>query len=188
MKKILQRIKGKRPSAATVSVIAFLVLCAALVVWDSQVNGGGDTTPYSLGQLTDEDGAGAEADTLPQPAEEDMDAEQAFFAEARLSRDDSRAEQLAQLDKIIADEGGSPALREEAEQKRLELTAVNEAEMQAENLLAARDFGEAVVLLTQEQATVMLRGELDERRAAQVAEIVDSVCGVGYQNIIIVNK
>jgi hypothetical protein len=178
---------------AKIGLIAFLGLCLALLVWDMSVNGyiGSLTGEQPVVNLTD-DPAELPSDiaAVTAPAEE-MDVAEAsasYFAAYRLDREQARSEELALLQRIIDDQGGSPTIREEAEQRRLAVASAIEAETQAESLLDAKGFGESVVMMGVDQATAIVSLELDAITAAQIAEIVSSACDIGYENVVIVNR
>ena len=76
----------------------------------------------------------------------------------------------------------------DAEQRRLAIAQSVEQETRAESLLKAKDFGETVVMMGEGQATVIVAVEMDDHKAAQIAELVDSATGCGFENVVIVNR
>ena len=189
----------RKIAPAKIGLTAFLLFCVGVLVWDIAQNGW-------TGSLTAEQPvANLDADQIPEPAlevaaeaqddteaaavtEETEDSLESMFAAYRMDREESRNEELALLQTIIDDEGGSPAIRAEAEQRRLTIAQNMENEIRAESLLAAKDFGETVVLVGTDQATVICAVELDAVKATQIAEIVSEACDVGFENVVIVNK
>lgn len=186
--------KSLRP--AKLGLAMFMLLCAAAVgwAWVSQEEQGINAAAKidtALQQLPAESlpgpEAGDDADRLS-PEEQAAAASAAYFAAYRMDREQARAEELALLQRIVDDPGGSPAIREEAEQRRLAVAASVEQEARAESLLSAKGFGETVVLNGADRATVIVAVEMDEQKAAQIAEIVDSACACGFENVVIVNR
>jgi|GEM_PF-2703362 len=177
---------------AKTGLVFFLLFCAAIVAWSWMGNGNE--------QALEAEGGGAleaqNANVLPGPQEPDAEPEQqdaatvsaAYFAAYRMDREEARAEELALLQRIIDDPGSSPAIREDAEQRRLAIAASVEQEARAESLLQAKGFGETVVLKGENQATVIIAVEMDDLKAAQIAELVDSATGCGFENVVIVNR
>lgn len=179
---------------AKLGLLAFLAFCLAVLVWDIAAGGtdGALTAERPAVNVTDLD--------LPEPAvavsatpdeEAQLTTEEAaaaVFAAYRLDREQSRSEELELLQTVIDDEAGSPTIRAEAEQRRLAIAAAIEQESTAESLLDAKGFGETVVLRGVDQATVVCAIELDAVKAAQIAEIVASACGVAFENVVIVNR
>lgn len=112
----------------------------------------------------------------------------AYFAAYRLDREEARGAELAVLEQIIADENSSPEAVSQAEQRRLDIAAYSDGENQAESQLFAKGFGETVVILGDQQATVIVDVEMDAQKATQIAEVVDRVSGCGFENVVVVNR
>ena len=132
----------------------------------------------------------AEDSRLVEDADE-VDAAQvaaAYFAAYRLDREEARGAELAVLEQIIADENSSPEAIAQAEQRRLDIAAYSDGENQAESQLFAKGFGETVVILGKQQATVIVDIEMDAQKATQIAEVVDRVSGCGFENVVVVNR
>ena len=123
--------------------------------------------------------------------DDEVDAAQvaaAYFAAYRLDREEARGAELAVLEQIIADENSSPEAIAQAEQRRLDIAAYSDGENQAESQLFAKGFGETVVILGEQQATVIVDIEMDAQKATQIAEVVDRVSGCGFENVVVVNR
>lgn len=140
-------------------------------------------------------------ETVPEPAEqpgpenqavaasaEALSAADSFYAEYRLQREQVRANELELLQGIIEDESSSKEMCEKANERKLQIAQNMEYEMMTENVLFAKSFGQTVVMLGKDTATVVLSGQFDDVKAAAVAEAVAGVTGVGYENIIIINR
>lgn len=188
---------GAKPkiAPAKIGLGVFLAFCIGILAWDISQNGlRGSLTaeqPVAKTEVGDPLQPSLPVLATPQePEEEDSSASGngSLFAAYRMDRESSRSEELALLQSIIDDEGGSPTIREEAEQRRLVIAANIEQEAYAESLLAAKDFGETVVLVSSDQATVICSVDLDAVKATQIAEIVASSCNVSFENVVIVNK
>jgi len=190
-----QEGRKRRVTPAALGLCVFLTFCIGLLVWDVAENGwaGSLTAEQPVVNLPAEepDGPALPVTAPPAAAEaaaDDVSAAASVFAAYRMDRETARSEELALLQTIIEDEGGSPTIREEAEQRRLTIAANVEQEAQAENLLDAKGFGETVVMVGETQATVICTVELDDAAATQIAETVAAVCGVGFENVVIVNR
>jgi len=169
-------------------LIGFFAFCLCFLVYDI-ISGDlknnlitADQTPL----------IGVQVDDIPDPnnnTENVMsNANKEFFANYRLEREQKRAEELSLLTEIIENNGSSTEAKALAEERRIAITAIIEKEMLAETILAAKNFGETAVLIQDNIVTVVLTGAFDEIKAAQVAEIVDSITGIGYENVVIINK
>jgi len=132
-----------------------------------------------------ETGDAAEA-SGPEPDEAQVAA--AYFAAYRMDREEARSTELILLEQIIADENSSPEAVAQAEQRRLSIASCSELEHQAESLLSAKGFGETVVILGEQRATVIVDVEMNAQKATQIAEAVDSVSACGFENVVVVNR
>ena len=134
-----------------------------------------------------------EADGENDPAisgtKSDDEADRAqYFASMRLEREQARGKELNMLENIIADEHSSPAALEDAEKRRLAISQNMENEAAAESLLKTKGYGETVVMLQTDGATVIVDTEIDSKDAAVIADTVDQVSGCGFTNVIIVKR
>ena len=172
----------------------FIVFCIGVLVWDIGRNGwpaGMDELPATAGL----DAAG-EPDKDSAPAEQTDSSDQlspeqetaAAFAQLRLEREEARGEELALLERIISDKHTSTAALADAEERRIAIAADMENEITAESLLAAKGYGETVVMIGAEQTTVIVDLEIDAQDAAVIAEIVDKASGCGFANVVIVKR
>lgn len=183
--------RGFRP--ARLGLLLFALLCAGIAYWDISASGAVHGAP---GGLTLEQPA-VDVSALSRPAEQETEREEqeteeteagALFAAYRLERESSREEELALLQEIIADPDASGEAKSEAEQRKLQVARAIENEAAAESLLKARGFGETVVLVSGEQATVICDLELTAADASQIANVAAECCGVSFENVIIVNR
>ncbi len=175
-----------------VAAICFLLLSVAAVwQWLDE--------PQTLTaiQLTEEEAAALpqpeeteEIETSTEVAEEEGEAvaTASYFAAYRMDREEARGEELAMLRSLMEDETVSEEARAEAEQRCLTLAEISANEIQAESLLEAYGFGETVVILDTDRATVMVAVDMDPQKAAQIAETVDGVSGCGFENVVVVNR
>ncbi|MDO4733201.1 MAG: SpoIIIAH-like family protein [Bacillota bacterium] len=126
-----------------------------------------------------------------EPEEPELDEAQvaaAYFAAYRMDREEARSAELLVLEQIIADADSSAEAVSQAEQRRLAIAACADRENQAESLLSAKGFGETVVILGEERATVIVNVEMNALKATQIAEAVDGVSGCGFENVVVVNR
>lgn len=193
-----KRAKKFKLNKAQIGILVLVVFCVAVLVYDMT------TTDLKGGLNGEAPVAGRNLDGLPEatdvlapvdPNLSDDDASSgtnndidAFFATYRMQREQIRADELFLLDEILNNDSSSDDARQQAEQRKIAIATALEQELLAETVLAAKEFGEAVVLLSDNKATVVLNGIVDEIQAAQVAEVVDSVTGIGYDNVVIINR
>ena len=199
-----KRITKTKRNYQKIIFMSFIVFCVGVLAWDIANNG----FSAAFGDLP----AAAQIDDIPEPAEssdndkltgtagndtndtqptEELTPEEeaaAAFAQLRMEREEARGEELALLDKIIADENSSTAALEDAEARRIAIASDIENEITAESLLATKGYGETVVMVGSDQTTVIVDLEIDEQDAAIIAEIVNKASGCGFENVVIVKR
>ena len=164
---------------------------AAMTQQDSQLFGESPEQSAAAGLATAEradlpwhDGASAD-DTAEI---DEAQAAAAYFAAYRLDREEARSAELLVLEQIIADQNSSAEAIGQAEERRLTIAAYSDQENQAESLLSAKGFGETVVILGEQRATVIVDVEMNAQKATQIAEVVDGASGCGFENVVVVNR
>ena len=107
-------------------------------------------------------------------------------AEAKVTREQIRAQNKESLLEIINNENLSDDQKQEAVSQMVAMTEIAEKEAAAETLLASKGFSEAVVSLTDDSADVVVNaaGGTDANRA-QIEKSVTRKTGVAAQNIVI---
>jgi stage III sporulation protein AH len=115
-------------------------------------------------------------------------ADDRFFTEYRLQREQVRAEELELLQSIIEDPGTSVEMRNLANSRKMSIAEAMGFELMTENVLYAKDFGQTVVMMGRDTATVILSGEMNDILAARVADSVSNVTGISFENVVIINR
>ena len=112
-------------------------------------------------------------------AEEEHAAEtgSAYFASARLTRQQSRDEALGLLETAAAGEGASQETIDAAMESITTMATWSLQEAQIENLLLAKDFADCVVYMSGEGVTVAVPAPAEGLSAAAVARITDTITG-----------
>lgn len=177
---------------AKVGMILLVVLCLAVLIYDMANTGLDDPlavdTPV-LSEVTDPLTAPDDATPKPQePQQGNVQSEDSFYSEYRLQREQVRSEELELLQSIIDDANSSQEMRDIASARKIAIAESMEYELMTENVLYAKDFGQTVVMLGKDTATVVLSGQLDDVTAAQVADAVTGVTGVSFENVVIINR
>lgn len=107
-------------------------------------------------------------------------------AQARLTREQTRAKNKDVLLEIINNTALGEGQKEEAVQEMIDLTAIAEKEAAAEILLEAKGFTEVVVSMQDGSVDVVVNAtELTDVSRAQIEDIVKRKTGVSGENIII---
>ena len=141
--------------------------------------------------LLDENGAdgsetGEEADETGTPGEAVLMGASNFAAQAKLSREQVRSQNKADLQEIINNTDIGDEQKQEAVNTMVAMTDIAEKEAAAELLLEAKGFENVVVNLTGETADIVVPdSELDDAQRAQIEDIVKRKTGIAAENIVI---
>lgn len=110
-----------------------------------------------------------------------------FYVETRLERDRSRSEQEDLLRSIIADENTTPEARAAAQGRLIELKRRAAGESEAESLIRAKGFPDAIVFLNDQGAVVVMKiFDLQAKDAARVADVTSTATGVPFEQVKII--
>ena len=129
--------------------------------------------------LLDENGADGTGDTedVTAPGEAVLTGASGFAAQAKLSREQIRSQNKADLQDIINNQDIGEEQKQEAINTMVSVTELTEKEAAAELLLSAKGFENVIVNLTGETA--------DDARRAQIEDIVKRKTGIAPENIVI---
>ena len=109
-----------------------------------------------------------------------------IVAEAKVTREQVRAQNKESLLEIIDNEHLSDEQKQDAVSQMVAMTDYAEKEAAAETLLASKGFTDAVVSMTADSADVVIgQAELDDASLAQIEDIVTRKTGVPAQNVVI---
>ena len=104
-----------------------------------------------------------------------------FAAQAKISREQVRSQNKADLQDIINNEEIDDEEKQEAIHTMVSMTDLSEKEAAAELLLEAKGFKNVVVNLTGETADVVIpEAELSDAQRAQIEDIVKRNCARKY--------
>lgn len=109
-----------------------------------------------------------------------------FAAQAKLSREQIRSQNKADLQEIINNQDIDDTQKQEAINSMVAMTDLIEKEAAAELLLEAKGFENVVVNLTGETADIVVHeSELGDAKRAQIEDIVKRKTGIAAENIVI---
>ena len=109
-----------------------------------------------------------------------------YAAQVKLSREQVRSKNREVLQAIIDNDSLDEAQKQEAVNEMIQLTDIAEKEANAEMMLEAKGFTNAVVSISEDSCDVVLNmGEVTDARRAQVEDIVKRKTGVAAENIVI---
>ena len=137
--------------------------------------------------LLDEDGTDSSlTDTTSIPGEAVLTAASDFAAQAKLSREQVRSQNKADLQSIINNQELGDEQKQEAVSTMVSLADLSEKEAAAELLLEAKGFDNVIVNLTGETADVVVpEVDLEDAKRAQIEDIVKRKTGIAPENIVI---
>ena len=120
------------------------------------------------------------------PGEAVLTGTDGFAAQARISREQTRSQNKADLQDIINNKDIDDEKKQEAIQTMVSMTDITEKEAAAELLLEAKGFEDVIVNLTGETADVVVpEEELSQAQRAQIEDIVKRKTGIAPENIVI---
>lgn len=120
------------------------------------------------------------------PGEAVLTSGTGIVAEAKLTREQVRAENKETLLEIINNENLSEEQKQAAVDEMIAMTEVAEQEASVETMLLSKGFTEAVVTITESGVDVVVNSkELTDANRAQIEDIVTRKVGVKPENIVI---
>ena len=141
--------------------------------------------------LLDENGADSsltdvQDQTTSTPGEAVLTAASDFAAQAKLSREQIRSQNKADLQAIINNQDQGDDQKQEAVSTMVSMADLTEKESAAELLLEAKGFENVIVNLTGETADVVVpEADLTDAKRAQIEDIVKRKTGIAPENIVI---
>lgn len=120
------------------------------------------------------------------PGEAVLTGASSFAAQAKLSREQVRSQNKADLQEIISSEDLGEEQKQTAVNTMVAMTELSEKEAAAELLLEAKGFSDVIVNLTGETADIVVPDStLEEAKLAQIEDIVKRKTEVGADQIVI---
>ena len=138
--------------------------------------------------MLDENNAGDSLGTqdTDTPGEAVLTGSTGFAAQAKVSREQVRSQNKADLQDIINNSEIDDEEKQEAIHTMVSMTDLTEKEAAAELLLEAKGFQDVVVNLTGETADVVVPdAEISDAQRAQIEDIVKRKTGIAAENIVI---
>ena len=140
--------------------------------------------------LLDENGADgttqSEVMDTASPGEAVLTGASDFAAQAKISREQVRSQNKADLQAIISNKDISDEEKQNAINTMVSMTDLTEKESAAELLLEAKGFENVIVNLTGETADVVVPdADLEDVKRAQIEDIVKRKTGVAAESIVI---
>ena len=110
-----------------------------------------------------------------------------YFANYRANRESVRNNEIVQLDSIIENERSDMETVKDAQNQKIEIVRIMEAELTIEGLLGSSGYKEAIVTVKKGNVNVVINEKsITEEQAAKILEIVRDQTGEPAQNIKII--
>ena len=190
-----------------IAVLAVMIAAAGYLNYSGRIFGSTDETTQTnadlanqeLLDISEEDIASASDDIESQDGGEEDSVDgtpgeavltngeaSAVVAEAKVTREQVRAQNKESLTEIINNENLSEEQKQDAVNQLVETTNLAEKEAAAETMLASKGFTDSVVSLTSDSADVVVNAvELTDANRAQIEDIIVRKTGVAAQNVVI---
>lgn len=112
-----------------------------------------------------------------------------FFVEYRLERERTRGQRVEWLREVINNNNSAPETRQKAQEHLMVISRNMAKEVELENLIRAKGFKDAAVLVDDRAVTVIVAAKsLSGGEAAGITELVSRGTGVDPQNVVIITK
>ncbi|MEL7564232.1 MAG: SpoIIIAH-like family protein [Dehalobacterium sp.] len=112
-----------------------------------------------------------------------------YFVNYRIEREKIRSQQIELLREIVDNPNSVSEVRKNAQEKMLTITQNMENELKLENLIKAKNYQDAVVLIQPESVMVVVKIlELAAGDGTKIADMVANTTGHSYEDIIITTK
>lgn len=112
-----------------------------------------------------------------------------FFVEYRLERERTRGQRVEWLREVINNASSTVETRQKAQEHLMTISRSMEKEVELENLIRAKGFKDAAVLVDDRSVTVIVAAtSLPNEEAARMTDLVSRGTGVEAQNVVIIPK
>ncbi|OPY57532.1 MAG: Stage III sporulation protein AH [Pelotomaculum sp. PtaU1.Bin035] len=112
-----------------------------------------------------------------------------FFVEYRLEKERTRGQRVEWLREVINNANSAGETRQKAQENLMSISSSMEKEVEMENLIKAKGFSDAAVLVGDRIVTVIVEAaSLATDEAVRLADMVSKGTGVEDNNIVIINK
>lgn len=185
-------MKKKSWSPAKKWLLLLGVLCIGFLAYDFMGSYDWSFRGDNLEALSDSDLNTADVPPEPEGQEQESNAEVPsngdYYMQHQIEKERARGQEMELLNGIVDNPNSPESGKQQAQEKIIALAQKIEDEMLIAALLAAKDFTPSAAFIQDNQVTVVVRGELNENEAQQIADLVDGVTGIGMGNVVIIDK
>lgn len=101
-----------------------------------------------------------------------------YFADHVQTREETRQREFLFFDAIINSESSTEAQKAEAHEQKMQIIANMESELAIERLIVAKGFDEVAVTYSNNYINVIVKGEVDRAKVAQIVSVVKQQTGI----------
>jgi stage III sporulation protein AH len=159
-----------RKQAVIIVALLVLIVCAGVLATKVQ-------SPLYVSDTDLVDGNNTNSATSDNSTNK-TSANQDYFAEARLTREKTSEETVANLKEIIDDKNSTAENKQSAEQETVAIALEQQNEMKVENMLKGKGYKEALCTINNNKVNVVVRADNDKLTDQQQREIKDVILSV----------
>ncbi|MDF9407489.1 MAG: SpoIIIAH-like protein [Pelotomaculum sp. PtaB.Bin013] len=112
-----------------------------------------------------------------------------FYVEYRLARERTRGQRVEWLREVINNVNSSSETRQKAQDSLLSISSSMEKEVEIENLIKAKGYDDAAVLIDSRSVTAVIATDnLNPEETVRLAELISRGTGIDSSNILIIAK
>lgn len=189
MKRIFKKNQIMISALAVMIAVAGYLNYSGRLFGDSATEADNEIASQELLDISLEDAeeiASLDSEVDETPGEAVLTSGSAVVAEAKVAREQVRAQNKEMLQGIIDNKNLTEEQKSEAVAEMIEMTKIAELETSVETMLLSKGFSESVVTITETGVDVVVNAaELTDAHRAQIEDIVTRKTGVEAKNIVI---
>ncbi len=189
MKRIFKKNQIMITALALMIAVAGYLNYSGRLFGDADTQAGNELASQELLDISLEETAEIESlddEVDEKPGEAVLTNGTGIVAEAKLTREQVRAQNKETLMEIIDNKNLSEAQKQDAVKEMIEMTKIAEQEASVETMLLSKGFSDAVVTITESGVDVVVNSkELTDANRAQIEDIVTRKTGIKPENIVI---
>lgn len=189
MKRIFKKNQIMITALALMIAVAGYLNYSGRLFGDADTQAGNELASQELLDISLEETAEIESlddEVDEKPGEAVLTNGTGIVAEAKLTREQVRAQNKETLMEIIDNKNLSEAQKQDAVKEMIEMTKIAETEASVETMLLSKGFSDAVVTITESGVDVVVNSrELTDANRAQIEDIVTRKTGIKPEQIVI---
>ena len=160
-----------RKQAVIIVALLILIVCAGVLATRVQ-------SPLYVSDTDLVDSSNNTNSSTPSNSTNKTSGKQDYFAEAKLTRDKTSEETVANLKEIIDDKNATAQNKESAQQESISIALEQQNEMKVENMLKGKGYKDALCTINSDKVNVVVKGnsaKLSDEQQRQIRDVVLNV-------------